>query len=888
MVGDSKQHASALDELIEWWQDLTQHQINSRAVLLPVPPRWGRTHLLNEFAAFVEADDAPCVVVLVEGKSLGEGLGMQTVKLNELFSKARFEPSVAELAGVDRLGGVTQLGLGVAGLFVTPLAALVGLLLASVGVAAAGRVWDDRPAGKEGVIAKLARAVAALSVFVPVVVIIDDTDWLEPDLAVVLIENLVERINGRVLVVAAVDPGRGLMAALVSRAVYGLTEGRVRTVDVNPGMGYQARIGLAAELCPNLPTAAIRRIGQRTETFAEVFAAASAERLAEIDAHGDDAAIVTVVDEVIDARVDRAPPSTLEVVLAWAGGIMHARQAGRAVAVLGEELPSDDRDVIRFESLFRLADPASPRLAEQVRVLAASQRRSMAEIVLDAAVEIGGDPRAGLLDKVVAWQAAHRVRADLQDRTHLAGVQCQLVHGLEDLDDPTAAYQVAAAALAEYPASGPRQRQTPEQDDLSAAVLRLGRRRQPGRADPLIDATVTAVAAGGAMIGLEARIWAAIDLLGQPGQRERALKLTDQITAELAHWNNLGAVGDRWRLLLAFHAGRAGCPAITQRLLAPMLNASNSPEDEDAARAVLYAVGGPGADTRLQIIGLEAELAALPPDADDDRLRAHYALAADYARLGDYRRALQHGQQELLLRRRIQGADHRDTLITRNDAAFYTSEQGDQAGALQLFQELLPDQVRVLGSDHLDTLITRSNIAAGTGWCGDPAWALQLFRELLPDQERVLGPDHRSTLITRNNVAFWTGQCGDQAGALRLIRELLPDLERVLGSDHPDTLSMRINVAGWTGECGDPGGALRLSQELLPDLERVLGPDHPSTLGTRGTVAGWTEECGDRPGALRLSQELLPDLERVLGPDHPHTLATRHTIERLNGPGLPS
>jgi hypothetical protein len=49
------------------------------------------------------------------------------------------EHRAAELLGVDRLGGVIQLGLGVAGLFVSPKAALVGLLLAGVGVGAAGK-----------------------------------------------------------------------------------------------------------------------------------------------------------------------------------------------------------------------------------------------------------------------------------------------------------------------------------------------------------------------------------------------------------------------------------------------------------------------------------------------------------------------------------------------------------------------------------------------------------------------------------------------------------------------------------------------------------------------------------------------------------------------------
>src|SRR5262249_30436536 len=153
--------------------------------------------------------------------------------------------------------------------------------------------------------------------------------------------------------------------------------------------------------------------------------------------------------------VNRAPPSGLAVALAWGGGVMHIRQAERAAEVLGEEWPGDDDDVIRFESLVRLADPASPRLAEQVRVLSSSRRHSMADIVLDTALEIGGDPETGLVDKVVALQAAHRTRADLKERSQLMNAQCQLVHGLEELNDLAAAYQVAAPALAEYLASSP-------------------------------------------------------------------------------------------------------------------------------------------------------------------------------------------------------------------------------------------------------------------------------------------------------------------------------------------------------------------------------------------------------------------------------------------------
>lgn len=72
-----------------------------------------------------------------------------------------------------------------------------------------------------------------------------------------------------------------------------------------------------------------------------------------------EAATVAAVDEVIDAQVNRVPPSKLAV-LAWAGGSMHIRQAERAIDVLSERWPGDDSDVIRAESLIRLADPASP------------------------------------------------------------------------------------------------------------------------------------------------------------------------------------------------------------------------------------------------------------------------------------------------------------------------------------------------------------------------------------------------------------------------------------------------------------------------------------------------------------------------------------------------
>ena len=77
-----------------------------------------------------------------------------------------------------------------------------------------GKAWDDSPAGQDGALARTARAVAKVSVDAPVTVIIDDADCLDEGLAVTLAENLTARQGSQVLLVAVVDPGSALPAAL--------------------------------------------------------------------------------------------------------------------------------------------------------------------------------------------------------------------------------------------------------------------------------------------------------------------------------------------------------------------------------------------------------------------------------------------------------------------------------------------------------------------------------------------------------------------------------------------------------------------------------------------------------------------------------------------------
>ncbi|RRD22244.1 tetratricopeptide repeat protein, partial [Actinomyces bowdenii] len=52
----------------------------------------------------------------------------------------------------------------------------------------------------------------------------------------------------------------------------------------------------------------------------------------------------------------------------------------------------------------------------------------------------------------------------------------------------------------------------------------------------------------------------------------------------------------------------------------------------------------------------------------------------------------------------------------------------------------------MLGADHPDTLASRNNLAYAYGAVGDLGRAIPLYEQNLADRERVLGADHPSTL----------------------------------------------------------------------------------------------------------------------------------------------
>jgi AAA ATPase domain len=263
---------AAATELAQWWDGIRQGGIGSHAVLLAGPPGWGRSTVLDQLPVIIGGAGAPIsLLVRINGGSLPDGAGPQAQALRDSLLAAEVRRQAAALLCRSRQRGVARRGTD--SLLTSGMAGTVSVVLAALAAAAAGGTPDDRPASENGAVARAARVVAAVSASAPVLVVIDDADCVEPGLAVTMIENLIDHYDSHVLVVAAVDLGSDLAAALTARARYGPTTGRVHRAAVDPRMGSRSRAELAGELSPHLTPAEAQQLAGQNLTFAEIFAA---------------------------------------------------------------------------------------------------------------------------------------------------------------------------------------------------------------------------------------------------------------------------------------------------------------------------------------------------------------------------------------------------------------------------------------------------------------------------------------------------------------------------------------------------------------------------------------------------------------------------------------
>ena len=275
-----------------------------------------------------------------------------------------------------------------------------------------------------------------------------------------------------------------------------------------------------------------------------------------------------------------------------------------------------------------------------------------------------------------------------------------------------------------------------------------------------------------------------------------------------------------------------------------------------------------GRDVRVADVLKQAALKADTAYSNDPALEAAVrdTIGTTFQSLGDLASAEPQIRRALQVRERVLGAEHPDTLASRNSLLEWLQNAGRHDEALGLGQDLLAARRRVLGSEHPDTLTTMNDTAIVLFQKGKTADAITLMQECVETRRRVLGEEHQKTLLAAGNLAAMYQQADRLDEAEPLLRRTLEISGRVSGPTHVDTLVIFNDL-----------GLLLMDAKRLPDadavfLEAVQGafrrpsascsgptrtcarPWATPTATPRRRCAGWsssTRRGTDRPRSLR-------------------------------------
>jgi tetratricopeptide (TPR) repeat protein len=192
-------------------------------------------------------------------------------------------------------------------------------------------------------------------------------------------------------------------------------------------------------------------------------------------------------------------------------------------------------------------------------------------------------------------------------------------------------------------------------------------------------------------------------------------------------------------------------------------------------------------------------------------------LASSYHDAGRQDEALKLREEVLTLRRKVSGAEHRDTLWSMGDLANSYHDAGRRDEALSMREAVLGLRRRIIGPEHPDTLWSMTNLAMSYHDAGRLEEALKLREEVLTLRRKVSGSEHPDTIRTMDDLANSYTAAGRWEEALPLLAEasgLLPN---------DSFLAQKVTVLQvWFGKEADYAATCRRVLEL------VAGTDNPS------------------------------------------------------------
>ena len=268
--------------------------------------------------------------------------------------------------------------------------------------------------------------------------------------------------------------------------------------------------------------------------------------------------------------------------------------------------------------------------------------------------------------------------------------------------------------------------------------------------------------------------------------------------------------------------------------------------------------------------------------ADTQRLKVESSLALTLMRLGRPQDAEPLARNIVSESERVRGAEHADTLVTRQHWLNSLSMLGRHEEAIALSTPLLSAMRERFGASHRFTLALHSTRFESYAALGDYSAATREAERVWRGASGQAGPDSHQALVGQIDYASALCRTPRRHDALNTAMDALNRSERAFGTDYPLTHAIRF----YAGECQLAAGDHRSAAALLSRADRASIAALTGQTDIGGMIDLSLAEAAiarnDRPGAIRL----LTAAEDALGPAPAAPVAARlraarQSVERM-------
>ena len=256
-------------------------------------------------------------------------------------------------------------------------------------------------------------------------------------------------------------------------------------------------------------------------------------------------------------------------------------------------------------------------------------------------------------------------------------------------------------------------------------------------------------------------------------------------------------------------------------------------------------------------------------------------VAEYFMACGRYNEALEINKQIYILRKKVLGADHLDTLTSMNNISLSYMLHGMWAEAEEMNTQSLTAQKKLLGKKHILTMESTADWALIYINQDKLEEAETLLEQLLKVQKKVLGEEHRATVRSMDILVDLFRDQNRLIEAEKLCKRIIGIWRKIIGEEDQVTVNSMTQLAwiySWEGKLVE---ADELLLQVVGIQKRMLGGHHPGTMWNIQQIAKLYMSMNRMNEAVKWMEDVVDTYNRSFGDNNPITLYAIKDLKRL-------